>query len=104
MNYADTLCRVYDPDAISTMGRAFDKAVRGLSQQSKADSDIRQNLARCIIRLFDEGERAPINLSIIASSIVIGAGRKRVSTNASLIATLLVSRSPRTLMGRPIAA
>jgi hypothetical protein len=72
MNYAEPCCRVYDPDALSMMGRAFDKAVRGLSPQSKADPNIRQNLARCIIRLFDEGERAPLHLAIIALSIVDG--------------------------------
>jgi hypothetical protein len=72
MNYAGARCRAYDPDAISTMGRAFDKAVRDLSQQAKADPNIRQNLARCVIRLFDEGERAPLPLAIIALSIVDG--------------------------------
>jgi hypothetical protein len=79
MNYADTRCRIYDPDAISTMGRAFDKAVRDLSQQAKADPNIRRNVARCIIRLFDEGERAPLHLSIIALSIVVGDGPKPAS-------------------------
>ncbi len=77
MNSAEPRCQVYDPDALSTMGRAFDKAVRGLSPQSKTDPNIRQNLARCIVRLFDEGERAPLHLAIIALSIV--DGRRRVS-------------------------
>ena len=76
MNETDTRCRVYDPDDLYTMGRAFDKAVRGLSEQSKAEPNIRRHLALCIIRLFDEGERAPLHLAIIASSIV--AGRKRI--------------------------
>ena len=68
--------RVYDPGEISTMGRAFDNAVKDLSQQAKADPNIRRNIARCIIRLFDEGERAPLHLSIIALSIVVGDGPK----------------------------
>jgi hypothetical protein len=79
MNYAVPRCRVYDPDAISTMGRAFEKAVKNLSQQAKADSNIRRNIARCIIRLFDEGERAPSHLCIIALSIVVGHGPKPAS-------------------------
>ena len=33
MNYAEPRCRVYDPDALNMMGRAFDKAVKGLSPQ-----------------------------------------------------------------------
>jgi hypothetical protein len=51
-------------------GRAFDKAVKGLSPQAKADPNICQNLARCILRLFDEDERAPLHLAIIALSVV----------------------------------
>jgi hypothetical protein len=72
MNFAEPRCRVYDPDALEIMGRAFDKAFRGLSPQFKADPTIRSNLARCIIRLFDEGERSRLNLAIIALSIVDG--------------------------------
>jgi hypothetical protein len=72
MNYAEPRCRVYDPDALDRMGRAFDKAVKGLSPEAKADPNIRQNLARCILRLFDECERSPLHLAIIALSIVDG--------------------------------
>jgi hypothetical protein len=102
MNYAETHCRVYDPDALSTMGRAFDKAVRGLSQQSKADPSIRRNLARCIIRLFDEGERAPLHLSIIALSIIDGrksASKQRISPLYRIGAPF-----PSGTDGRPLAA
>jgi hypothetical protein len=49
--------RVYDPGALNTMDRAFDKAVKGLSPGAKTDPNIRQNLARRILRLFDKGER-----------------------------------------------
>jgi hypothetical protein len=72
MNYAQRRSRVYDPDALDTMGRAFDRAVRVLSQQVKAEPSIHQNLAHCILRLFDEGERSPLHLAIIALSIVDG--------------------------------
>jgi len=72
MNYAEPRCRVYDPEALQIMGRAFDKAFSGLSPQSKADPNIRQSLASCILRLFDEGERSRLNLAIIALSIVDG--------------------------------
>lgn len=75
MNSAKPRCRVYDPDALTMMRQAFDKAVNGLSQQSEADPNIRGDLARCIIRLFDEGERVPWDLSIIALSIIVGDGR-----------------------------
>jgi hypothetical protein len=79
MNHTEPRCRVYDPEALSRMGRAFDKAVSGLAPQSKADANIRQNVARCIIRLFDDGERAPLYLSAIALSIVVADGRKPAS-------------------------
>jgi hypothetical protein len=60
MSYAGARCRVHEPpEAVNTMGRAFDKAVRGLSDQTKTDPNTRQQLAACIMRLFDEGERAP---------------------------------------------
>ena len=82
MNYAQRHCRVYDPSALAMMGRAFDKAVSGLSPQSRADPNIHQNLARCILRLFDEGERSPLHLAVIALSIVDGrnpASRERIA-------------------------
>jgi hypothetical protein len=72
MNYAERHCRAYDPEALNVMGRAFDKTVKGLSPEAKADPNIRQILARCILRLFDEGERSPLHLAIIALSIVDG--------------------------------
>jgi len=72
MNYAERHCRVYDPDALTMMGGVFDKAVKGLSPEAKADPNIRQKLARCILRLFDEGESSPLHLAIIALSIVDG--------------------------------
>jgi hypothetical protein len=53
MNSAEPSYRVYDPDALNTMGRAFDKAVRGLSPQSKTDPNIRQNLAIIALSIVD---------------------------------------------------
>src|SRR5688572_11724535 len=70
MSYAGTRCRVYETEAIYTMARAFDKAVKNLAEQSKTDPNIRRQLAACIMRLFDEGERAPLHLSLIALSII----------------------------------
>jgi hypothetical protein len=70
MRHAETRCRVYDLEAINTMGWAFEKAVRNLSEQSKKDPNTRRQLAACIMRLFDEGERAPLHLSLIALSII----------------------------------
>jgi hypothetical protein len=70
MNYAERHGGFYDPGALNIVGGAFDKAVKGLSPEAKADPSIRQSLARCIIRLFDEGERSSLHLAIIALSIV----------------------------------
>lgn len=102
MNYAEPRCRAYDPDAVETMGRAFDKAFSGLSPQSKADPNIRQNLARYIIRLFDEGERSLLHLAIIALSIVDGRWHVRKERIAPLnrIGALIPSGTN----GWPVAA
>jgi hypothetical protein len=70
MSYAGTRSRVYEPEAMNIMGRAFEKAVRSLSEQSKKDPNTRRQLAACIMRLFDEGERAPLHLSLLALSII----------------------------------
>jgi hypothetical protein len=70
MSYAGMRYRVYEPEAIKTMGHAFDKALQSLSDQSKTDPNICQQLAACIMRLFDEGERAPLPLSVLALSII----------------------------------
>jgi hypothetical protein len=70
MNYAERHGGFYDPDALNIVGGAFDKAIKGLSPEAKADPSIRRNLARCIFRFFDAGERSPLHLAIIALSIV----------------------------------
>jgi hypothetical protein len=102
MNSAEPRCRVYHPDALSTMGRAFDEAVRGLSPEAKADPNIRQNLARCILRLFDEGERVPLDLSIIALSVV--DGRRRVSKQRIAPLYPIGVLFPSDTDGQPVAA
>jgi hypothetical protein len=58
MNYAKPRSRVYNPEAMTMMWRAFDKAVKGLSPEAKADPNIRRNLARCMLRVFDQDETA----------------------------------------------
>jgi hypothetical protein len=102
MNCAEPHCGVYDPDALSMMGRAFDKAVKGLSPEAQADPNICQNLARCILRLFDEGERAPLHLAIIALSIVDGRWHVRKERIAPFypISVLFPSDTD----GQPVAA
>jgi len=78
----DKDCRVYDSEAINTMGWAFDKAFEGLSQESKRQSNMRQELALCIMRLFNEGENRPLRLCRMALAIVTiitDSNRKRVS-------------------------
>jgi hypothetical protein len=102
MNYAEPRCRVYDPDALSMMGRAFDKAVKGLSPEAKADPNIRQNLARCIIRLFDEGIEAPLHLALIALSIV--DGRRPVSKERIAPFYPIGVPFPSDTDGQPVAA
>jgi hypothetical protein len=71
--------RVYDPAAINTMGWAFNIAYESLSEEAKGQPNIRRHLALCIIRLFDEGKRAPQDLSNIALSIVDEDRRKHVT-------------------------
>ena len=102
MNYAQRHSRLYDPDALDTMGRAFDRAVRVLSQQVKAEPSIHQNLAHCILRLFDEGERSPLHLAIIALSIVDGRWHVRKERIAPFypISVLFPSDTD----GQPVAA
>ena len=73
MHSTERRCRVYDPEAIIIMGRAFDKAVRGLSEQSKTNLHIRRTLALCIFRLFDEGENSSLCISIRgAHNVILG--------------------------------
>jgi hypothetical protein len=102
MNYVEPRCRVYDPDALTMMGRVFDKAVKGLSPEANADPNIRQNLARCILRLFDEGERSPLNLAVIALSIADARWhvRKERIAPSYQIGALIPSGTD----GRPVAA
>ena len=99
MNYAEPRCRVYDPNALTMMGRAFGKAVKGLSPEAKTDPNIRQKLARCILRLFDE---APLHLAIIALSIVDGRWHVRKERIAPFypISVLFPSDTD----GQPVAA
>jgi hypothetical protein len=62
------------------MGWAFDKAFEGLSEEAKRQPNIRQDLAICIMRLFDKGENRPLRLSRMAlfiTTIVTGSGEKR---------------------------
>ena len=51
MNYAHRRGGFYDPDALNIVGGAFDKAIKGLSPEAKADPSIRRNLARCLFEL-----------------------------------------------------
>jgi len=48
MNSTDTRCRVYGPEAIETMGWAFDKALESLSQESKQQPNMCRDLALCM--------------------------------------------------------
>src|SRR5688572_17123968 len=100
MSYAETRSRVYEPEAMNIMGRAFEKAIRSLSEQSRKDPNIRRQLAACIMRLFDEGERAPLHLSLIALSIIrMPASKERIAPFYP-ISVLFPSGTD----GRPVAA
>ena len=103
MNSAVGRCRVYDPEALTTIGRAFDKAVRGLSEQSSRDPNIRRNLARCIIRLFDEGENNFLCISRLALVIVtsLPKAREQLGSPFSTSISVLI---PSDTDGRPVAA
>jgi cytochrome P450 len=102
MNSTDRCRRVYGSEAMNIMERAFDQAFEGLSQESKRQPNVRRDLALCIIRLFDEGESRPLRLSrmALATATIVTASDESVSSmEASLVETLLASRSPRALMG-----
>jgi hypothetical protein len=71
--------RVYDSRAINTMGWAFDKAFEDLSEGSKRRPNVRRNLALCVIRLFDEGESNPLQLSRMALAINAFSDRKQAN-------------------------
>jgi hypothetical protein len=103
----DTRCRVYDPEAINTMAWAFDKAYEGLSEQSKRQPKMRQELALCIMRLFDEGERRPLRLSRMAltiATIVTGSDGQRVSNRAIARSNTIGVPFPSGTDGRPETA
>jgi hypothetical protein len=62
-------CRVYDSEALNTMGWAFDKALEDLSEGSKRRPNTERNLALSVIQFFDEGESNPLQLSRMALAI-----------------------------------
>lgn len=82
MKSAAGRCRVYDPDALGMMGRAFDQALRGLSDQSRANPRIRRHLALCIIRLVDEGETNCLRMCRLALAIVTSPSEAREQPGA----------------------
>lgn len=84
MNSTDTRCRVYGPEAIETMGWSFDKALAGLSRESKRQPTMRRDLALCIIRLFDEGENKPLRLSRNALAEVTDIQRAACSNSNTI--------------------
>lgn len=73
-------CRSYDPAAIHTMGYAFDEAFSGLSRQFRQQPNMRRDLALCIFRLFDEGERTPPRLARLALANVTHARHVKLRT------------------------
>ena len=77
---AATGCRVYGPVAIKTMGSAFEEAYSGLSAQSRQQRNMRRDLALCIFRLFDEGERTSSRLAMLALANVIHPRHAKVRT------------------------
>jgi hypothetical protein len=79
MSSTDTRCRVYGPEAIETLGWAFDKALEGLSRESKRQPNMRRDLALCILRLFDSGENKPLRLSRKALAVVTDFDRTACS-------------------------
>ncbi len=62
MNSSHKHCRAYYPEALQKMGSAFDKAVDALPADYMSLPGGRQELARLIIRLFDEGVTNPAHL------------------------------------------
>ena len=99
MSCAGMRYRIYEPEAIKAMGRGFDMALKSLSDQSKTDPNTRRQLAACIMRLFDEGERAPLHLSLLALSII-----QRPFSKECIAPFCMSVPLPSGTDGRPIAA
>jgi hypothetical protein len=94
MHSINTRCRVYDPEAVNTMGWAVNQAFEGLSEESKRKPYIHRDLALCILRLYDEGEHKRLRLSKMALAnitIVAASARKHVS-NEGIARKLSVAR------------
>ena len=95
--------RVYEPAALHTMGCAFDDAVEGLSIQSRQRPHMREELALCILRLFDSGETTPLRLSRMALAVVTDTNRWRVVGNRGVAGSIRVLFSSYTDR-RPVAS
>jgi hypothetical protein len=55
--------RVYDPDALKMMTRAFERARRSLPANFKDSERARRKLALLILRHVDRGEHDPVRLA-----------------------------------------
>lgn len=58
--------RLYPPEVLAVMSRAFDEVCQSLPRQVNGNDDLREQLALLILRHVDDGEHDPIRLSEIA--------------------------------------
>jgi len=63
MTPASGIRRIYDPDTLSIMGDAFDRACDFLPIKFRDSDRMRRKLALHIIRQVDEGESDPTRLA-----------------------------------------
>jgi hypothetical protein len=87
-------CRAYDSTAIATMACAFNKAFGELSEGSKRRPNVKQNLALCVIRFFDEGESDPLQLSRMALAINAFSDRKPTNNKGMIAIPPGLGKSP----------
>lgn len=95
MHSRATRNRVYEPVAVHTMGCAFDDAIEGLSPDSRQQPHMLEELAHCILRLFDNGETETLRLSRRALTIVTHSNRWHVGNRRFAISVLFPSDTDR---------
>jgi hypothetical protein len=69
--------RSYTPETIAVMAAAFERVCKSVSSQLNGNEDVKQSLARIILRHVDRGERDVKRLATIALREWTGTGTDR---------------------------
>lgn len=67
--------RTYSPETVALMTAAFDKVCLSVSPRMNGNEDVKQSLARIILRHVDQGERDPDRLADAALCEWTGSDR-----------------------------